>query len=67
MADVAGDGVVDACGEVFGQKNLFVVDGAVIPSALCANPSLTIAAVAESIADRLIAGTGTQALVDRLS
>jgi choline dehydrogenase-like flavoprotein len=67
MADVAGDGVVDGCGEVFGQKNLFVVDGAVIPSALCANPSLTIAAVAESIADRLIAGTGTQALVERLS
>jgi choline dehydrogenase-like flavoprotein len=67
MAENAGDGVVDACGEVFGQPNLFVVDGAVIPSALCANPSLTIAAVAESIADRLIAGTGTVRLVDRLS
>jgi hypothetical protein len=31
------------------------------------NPSLTIAAVAESIADRLIAGRGTERLVDRLT
>jgi choline dehydrogenase-like flavoprotein len=65
MAESATDGVVDACGEVFGCQNLFVIDGAVIPSALCANPSLTIAAVAESIADRLIAGTGTTPLAAR--
>lgn len=43
-------GVVDACGESLRNRSLFVVDAAVIPSALGVNPSLTIAAVAESIA-----------------
>ena len=44
-----------------------VVDAAVVPSALGVNPSLTIAAVAESIADRLIHGAGTESLADRLA
>lgn len=61
-----GQGVVDPNGEVFGNPNLFVVDAALIPSALGANPSLTIAAVAESIADRLVRGAGTRSLADRL-
>ena len=54
MAD-RGDprGVVDANGESFLNENLFVVDGAMVPSALGTNPSLTIAAVAESIAVEL--------------
>jgi cholesterol oxidase len=60
------DGVVDSFGEVIGCDNLFVVDGAIIPSALGVNPSLTIAAVAESIADRLVNGLGTKRLADRL-
>ncbi|MDB4935930.1 MAG: family oxidoreductase [Labilithrix sp.] len=60
-------GVVDTCGESLRNRNLFVVDAAVIPSALGVNPSLTIAAVAESIADRLIRGAGTEALADRLA
>jgi cholesterol oxidase len=64
-ADVAG--VVDPCGESLRNRNLFVVDAAVIPSALGVNPSLTIAAVAESIADRLIRGQGTESLADRLA
>ncbi len=59
-------GVVDPFGESLNNKNLFVVDAAVIPSALAANPSLTIAAVAESIADRLVRGQGLTALKDRL-
>lgn len=59
-------GVVDPFGESLNNKNLFVVDAAVIPSALGANPSLTIAAVAESIADRLVRGDGLTALKDRL-
>lgn len=67
MASSATEGVVDAFGEVFGCENLFVIDGAVIPSALGVNPSLTIAAVAESIADRLTSGIGTRPLADRLA
>jgi choline dehydrogenase-like flavoprotein len=60
-------GVVDPNGEVLGNPNLFVIDGAAIPSALGVNPSLTIAAVAESIADRLIRGLGTTDLAERLA
>jgi cholesterol oxidase len=42
-------------GEVFGNKNLFVVDGSLIPgSAGCANPSLTIAALAEQSLDHFL-------------
>ena len=32
------DGVVDHKGEVFGYKNLYVIDGAIIPKALGLNP-----------------------------
>jgi len=39
--------VVDQDGQVFGQPGLFVLDGAALPGATGANPSLTIAAVAE--------------------
>jgi cholesterol oxidase len=42
-------------GEVLGQRNLFVVDGSLIPgSAACANPSLTIAALAEQSLDHFL-------------
>jgi cholesterol oxidase len=44
-------GVVDHRGEVFGYPNLFVADGAIIPEAIGLNPSRTIAALAERIAD----------------
>jgi cholesterol oxidase len=47
MAAAAGAGVTDDKGEVFGYRNLFVMDGAVIPRAIGRNPSKTIAAVAE--------------------
>ena len=67
MGADATQGVVDEVGESFRNPNLFVIDGAIIPSALCANPSLTIAAVAESIAARLISGQGTRSLHDRLA
>jgi cholesterol oxidase len=63
----AAAGVVDGVGESLRNRNLFVVDAAVIPSALGVNPSLTIAAVAESIADRLIHGQGTESLASRLA
>lgn len=67
MATNASRGVVSEVGEVFGLENLFVIDGAIIPSALGVNPSLTIAAVAERICDALIAGQGTPSLSARLA
>jgi cholesterol oxidase len=45
------NGVVDHRGEVFGYKNLYVADGAIVPEAIGLNPSKTIAALAERIAD----------------
>ncbi len=51
------NGVVDYKGEVFGYRNLYVADGAIIPEAIGANPSKTIAALAERIA-RLISDEG---------
>jgi cholesterol oxidase len=47
MASAPGAGVTNDRCEVFGHKNLFVMDGAVIPRAIGRNPSKTIAAVAE--------------------
>jgi cholesterol oxidase len=47
MADTPEQGVVDQRGEVFGYPNLFVIDGAMVPTALGLNPSRTIAALAE--------------------
>ncbi len=67
MGESKRTGVVDAMGEVFGNRNLFVIDGALMPSALGVNPSLTIAAVAESIADGLASGRGTEGLATRLA
>ena len=46
----SSDGVVNHCGEVFEYKNLFVIDGAMIPKPIGTNPSLTIAALAERAA-----------------
>jgi cholesterol oxidase len=55
---VGGAVVGAACsnyGEVQGHQNLFVVDGSLIPgSAACANPSLTIAALAEQSMDHFL-------------
>ncbi|MBN2574867.1 MAG: GMC family oxidoreductase [Deltaproteobacteria bacterium] len=47
MAETPEQGVVDGACRVFGYPGLWVVDGAAIPTNLGANPSLTIAAVAE--------------------
>jgi cholesterol oxidase len=41
------NGVVDHRGAVFGYRNLFVLDGAIVPEAVGVNPSRTIAALAE--------------------
>ena len=50
MGTTAQNGVVDHKGEVFGYRNLYVADGAIVPEAIGLNPSKTIAALAERIA-----------------
>jgi cholesterol oxidase len=54
MGRTAADGVVDHKGEVFGYKNLFVADGAIVPEAIGLNPSRTIGALAERIASLIV-------------
>jgi len=55
LADSPERGVVsasdDSRGQVFGYQGLYVADGAVLPGSVGANPSATIAAVAEWIAE----------------
>lgn len=48
------EGVVDAYGEVFNYPGLYVADGAVMPGPVGPNPSLTIAALSDRFADRLV-------------
>jgi cholesterol oxidase len=54
LGDNRESGVVEANGEVFDYPGLFVLDGAAIPVAIGANPSHTIAAVAERNIERMI-------------
>ncbi|WP_434379637.1 GMC oxidoreductase [Melittangium boletus] len=54
MGRSAAEGVVDAHGEVFNHPGLYVADGAVMPGPTGANPSLTIAALADRFAEHLI-------------
>jgi cholesterol oxidase len=54
MGRTAADGVVDHRGEVFGYRNLFVADGAIVPEAIGLNPSKTIAALAERVAALIV-------------
>ncbi|GLW05162.1 cholesterol oxidase [Microtetraspora sp. NBRC 13810] len=50
----SGEGVVDAYGEAFGHPGLHVLDGSALPGACGANPSLTIAALAERACERIL-------------
>jgi len=52
MADSAQSGFVNTKGEVFGYPGLHVVDASILPTSVGPNPSLTIAAVAEYIAEQ---------------
>ena len=47
MSDRPEDGVTDPDGKVWGARALYVLDGAAMPGSLGANPSATIAAIAE--------------------
>ncbi|MBO8127661.1 MAG: GMC family oxidoreductase [Peptococcaceae bacterium] len=54
MADSPQYGVVDDGGAVYGQPGLYVADGSIVPTSLGVNPALTIAALAERVAERII-------------
>ena len=53
-----GEGVVDAHGEVFNYPGLTIADGSVMPGPVGPNPSLTIAALADRFAERIIDAYG---------
>lgn len=53
MGESPEQGVVNPQGEVFGYPGLYVVDASIIPTSLGPNPSLTIAALAEYIAEQV--------------
>jgi cholesterol oxidase len=53
MSDSADSGFVSTHGEVYGYEGLYVVDGSILPTSTGTNPSLTIAAVAEFIAEQI--------------
>jgi cholesterol oxidase len=48
------EGVVDSYGQVFDYPGLYVADGSVMPGPVGANPSLTIAALANRFAQHII-------------
>jgi cholesterol oxidase len=54
MGRDASEGVVDSYGEVFNYPGLYIADGSVMPGPVGTNPSLTIAALADRFADRIV-------------
>jgi cholesterol oxidase len=54
LANNSSGGVTSAApesfGQVFGYKNLYVADGAIVPTAVGANPTATISALSEMVA-----------------
>jgi choline dehydrogenase-like flavoprotein len=55
MADSPDLGAVDDSGAVYGYEGLYCIDGSIVPTSLGVNPSLTISAVSERCAQRLVA------------
>ncbi|ODU04226.1 MAG: hypothetical protein ABS81_11330 [Pseudonocardia sp. SCN 72-86] len=55
MGAGAGVGVVDDTGRSFGHPGIYVADGSAMPTAIGANPSLTIAAFAERVSQAIVA------------
>jgi cholesterol oxidase len=51
VGNTAADGVVDHRGEVFGHPRLYVADGSLLPVPTGRNPSMTIGALAERVAE----------------
>jgi choline dehydrogenase len=54
-------GVTDSFGRVHGTRNLWVADGSLCPTSLGVNPQITIAALADRAARRLLAEVGAKA------
>jgi hypothetical protein len=54
MADSPDLGVVGDTGEVHGYEGLYCIDGSIVPTSLGVNPSLTISALTERCAERLV-------------
>ena len=54
MADSKEMGVVNSYGEVWDYPNLYIADGSIVPTPLSVNPSMTIAALAERIAEHIV-------------
>lgn len=48
------EGVVDPCGRVFNAPGLHIADGSVMPGPVGANPSFTIAALADRFAEAML-------------
>jgi choline dehydrogenase-like flavoprotein len=55
MAESPDLGVTDDGGAVYGYEGLYCIDGSIVPTSLGVNPSLTISAVTERCAERLVA------------
>jgi cholesterol oxidase len=53
MSDDPAQGVVNEYGEVWNYPGLYVSDGSIIPTALSVNPSATISALSERIAEHI--------------
>lgn len=54
MADTLNAGVVDKRGEVFGYPGLYIADGSIVPTAIGRNPTWTIVALAERVAESIL-------------
>jgi cholesterol oxidase len=67
MGENPNEGVVDSFGAVFGYEGLFVADGSVMPAAVGPNPSLTIAALADRFANRVIENHSGSAIRSKVS
>ena len=53
MGENPSEGVIDKNNKVFGYKNLYVIDGAMISANPGVNPSLSITAIAERAMDQI--------------
>ena len=54
MGHHPAEGVVDSYGQVFGYPGMYVADGSIMPGPVGPNPSLTIAALADRMAQRML-------------
>jgi enediyne biosynthesis protein E9 len=55
MAESPDLGAVDDTGRAYGYEGLYCIDGSIAPTSLGVNPSLTISALSERCAERLVA------------